>query len=201
MTTLFEKTEDQSLCTDKLRHENDWVLSNSKAYRKWDGTACAVIDGVLYRRYDAKLKRDGTRKVPPPNSIACQEPDEITGHQPYWTPVLPKGDGQRMLDAFMDLNHSTKFIMDSKGVPKHISNKLDQTYEFCGPKVNGNPENLDKHYLIPHTQTEFNITDYSFEGLKKGTLQKDIEGIVFWEINGDRKCKIRKKDFGLVRMK
>lgn len=190
MTTLFEKTEDQRQCIDKIRPENEWVLTNSKAYRKWDGTACAVIDGVLYRRYDAKLKKDGTRKIPPPNSIACQEPDKITGHQPYWTPVLLENGGQRMLDTFEILQQTN--LEDGQ-------EDLKGTFEFCGPKINGNPENLDKHYLIPHTQTEFNITDYSFESLKKGTLQRDLEGIVFWEIDGNRKCKIRKTDFGLVR--
>jgi len=204
MTTLFEKTEDQRQCIDKLRPGNEWVLTNSKAYRKWDGTACAVIEGILYRRYDAKIGKDGKRKVPPPNSIACQEPDEITGHQPYWTPVTKGKDGQRMLDAFLRLDHSTRFTTNSEGIPIYESNKLDQTYEFCGPKVKSNPENLSEHSLIPHRVSGVPLDIHKkvdFEYLKKVLAEKDIEGIVFWEIGGDRKCKIRKTDFGIKRIK
>ena len=49
---------------------------------KWDGSCCAVIDGVFYKRYDAKRG-----KIPPQNAIPCCEPDPVTGHWPHWVPV------------------------------------------------------------------------------------------------------------------
>ena len=181
MTTLLKTTyEPEYRVTDMLREGNEWALTHSKAYRKWDGTACAIINSVLYKRYDAKIKKDGTRKVPPANSIKCQEPDPVTGHQPYWTPVLYTDNGsKRMLDAF-------------NGQP-------DGTYEFCGPKVGTNPEGLDVHTLVPHTKEELIITDYSYNGLKSYLEKNDIEGIVFWSTKDNTKCKIRKTDFGLKR--
>jgi len=193
MTTLFKKTDDQSKVIDELREENRWVLENSTAYRKWDGTACAIINGKLYKRYDAKInKKTGKRKIPPANSIACQEPDEITGHQPYWTPVLDENKSdKRMLDAFNK-------IVDTKILSKYPS-KYDGTYEFCGPKVNGNPEQLKEHVLIPHKEEKLDIVDYSFAGLKQYLTDINIEGIVFWNKNNDKKCKIRKTDFNIKR--
>lgn len=63
--------------------ECDWVFKNEGvATRKWDGTACMIKDFVLYKRFDAKKGQPA-----PPGGIACQEPDPITGHHPYWIPV------------------------------------------------------------------------------------------------------------------
>lgn len=46
---------------------------------KWDGSCCAIIDGELYKRYDAKKG-----KTPPVGAIPCCEADPITGHHPHW---------------------------------------------------------------------------------------------------------------------
>ena len=54
----------------------EWVLSGEGiATEKMDGSCCAIIDGIFYKRYDAKRG-----KKPPVGAIPCCEPDEITGH-------------------------------------------------------------------------------------------------------------------------
>lgn len=62
----------------------EWVLNGEGiASIKRDGTACAVIDGALYARFDAKRG-----KTPPPGAIPCDpEPDPVTGHWPHWVLV------------------------------------------------------------------------------------------------------------------
>jgi hypothetical protein len=71
----------------------EWVLAGEGiATRKWDGTACMVRDGALWRRYDAK--RD---KPAPSGGIPCDEPDEKTGHWPHWVPSWGRHRGTRLL--------------------------------------------------------------------------------------------------------
>lgn len=82
ITTPFKKDpKDLGLVINEINPENEWVFNPhiSKPTRKYDGTACAIIDGQLYKRYDAKKG-----KTPPPFAIPCQEPDAITGHWPHW---------------------------------------------------------------------------------------------------------------------
>ena len=58
----------------------EWVLNGEgEATIKMDGSCCAIIDGVFYKRYDAKKG-----KQPPLGAIPCCEPDAITGHWPHW---------------------------------------------------------------------------------------------------------------------
>ena len=56
MSTLFLKNpENLGRVTDKIDPNNMWVFEEGvKATRKLDGTSCAIIEGKLYKRYDAK---------------------------------------------------------------------------------------------------------------------------------------------------
>lgn len=58
ISTLFKKDiNDLSKVINEINPENDWVLQGlGIATRKFDGTATAIINGELYKRYDAKLK-------------------------------------------------------------------------------------------------------------------------------------------------
>ena len=82
-----------------------------------------------------------------------------------------------------------------------MSEIVDGTYELCGPKIQGNPENLKDHVLIPHGKEIIEITDFSFEAFKALLTDQNvnIERIVFHHISDGRMCKIRKKDFGVKR--
>lgn len=183
MTTLFKKDpEDLGRIINELDPNNAWVLTSGIATRKYDGTACAIINGMLYKRYDAKInKKTGEWKSAPPNSIPCQEPDPITGHHPHWTPVTEQDKWH--LQAVTD------------DLP-------DGTYELCGERIQGNPEKITGHVLIPHGQEilfECNETTINFDWLKEYLINHDIEGIVFHDTESDRMCKLRKGDFGIKR--
>ena len=56
--TLFEREYDDSgnvrRVTDKVMPGCEWVLDGyGEATEKVDGAACAIINGALWRRYDA----------------------------------------------------------------------------------------------------------------------------------------------------
>lgn len=179
ISTLFTKDpNDLGRVIDELNPENAWVLENSIATRKYDGTACAIINGELYKRYDVKKGRNV-----PPSAIPCQEPDEITGHWPHWIKCYRNDKADTYHFQAFDLNQTWN----------------DGTYELCGPKIQSNPEEFSQHLLVRHGAFEYHIEDYSFEGIKAFLANNDIEGIVFHQPLSGKMCKIRKGDFGLKR--
>ncbi len=148
----------------------EWVLAGEGvATRKFDGTACMIRHGNLFKRYDAK--KNG--KTPPLGFEPSQEPDEKTGHYPGWVPV-----------TLSDRYHLEAFN----------SSLSDGTYELCGPKVNGNPERLEAHTLLRHGLEVYLDVPRTFLGLQIWLEKRTIEGIVFWHDDG-RMAKVKKKDF------
>lgn len=147
------------------------LLDGAVATRKYDGTACLVREGKLYKRYDAK---EG--KTPPLGFEPCSEPDPETGHCPGWLLVG---------DAPEDKHHKRAFQ----------GNEPDGTYELCGPKVQGNPEGMKEMTLVPHGKNIFENVPTDFEGLKAFFKVTNLEGIVWWK-NGAPVGKIKRRDFG-----
>lgn len=178
--SLFKRDyEGDRLVYDEVVEGCEWVGDEGvRATVKFDGTACAVIDGVLYRRYDRKRGR-GKLKPVPDGWIPCEDaPNEHTGHWPGWVPV---GDGPE------DKWHREAFI---PGTP-------DGTYELVGPKVQGNPYMLPKHVLLRHSGAVLIDVPTDFEGVEAflGSMIA-LEGIV-WHAPDGRMCKIKRRDFGL----
>jgi hypothetical protein len=160
----------------------EWVLAGEgRASRKWDGSACAVIGGVLHKRYDAKHG-----KTPPPGAIPCSEPDSATGHWPHWVKVTDADKWHlEALEMFDVLEERPR----------------DGTYELVGPKVNGNPEGFNMHFLIQHADPDDDFPSNEeiprdFDGLREFLRDWAVEGIVFAHPDG-RFAKIRRKDFGI----
>lgn len=182
LSTLFKKnTENLGLVIDEINPENKWVFDGEGiATRKYDGTACAIINGELYRRYDAKHG-----KKAPENAIPCQEPDLITGHHPHWI----KCDRENKQDKY----HFEAFDL--------LEKKEDATYELIGEKMQGNPEKIEGHVLVKHGEKVLIglVNPMTFENLKKYLENVDIEGIVFHHNYDGRMCKLRKSDFGIKR--
>lgn len=180
ISTLFKKDpNDLGRVINEINPENEWAEFDSIATRKFDGTACAIINGELYKRYDVKKGREV-----PGNAIPCQEPDAITGHWPHWV----------------------KCNRDDKADQYHFegfdkwNTKLDGTYELVGPKIQGNPERYIGHCLVVHGWDTIELPEFSFEAIKEYLTDEDIEGIVFHANDGSgRMCKIRKSDFGIKR--
>ena len=185
ISTLFKKDpNDLGRVINEVDPENSWALTEGVATRKFDGTACAIIGGELYKRYDVKRnKKTGEFPPVPDGAIPCQEPDAITGHWPHWV----KCDRTKPEDNY----HFEAF--------DETTSWEDGTYELCGVRVNGNNEKLSVHKLIRHGK--FNLSgnfDRTFAGIRFFLKNIDIEGLVFHHPDG-RMCKIRKSDFGFKR--
>lgn len=164
----------------------EWVLEGEGiATVKIDGSCCAVINGELYRRFDAKPGR-----WVPPDAIPCSDPDPITGHWPHWV----KCDRHRRDDCwfFTALSHALCFYTLITGREM----LEDGTYEAIGIHFNGNPYNLNVDTLEQHGVREIQDLNRSFEGIKSWLETHDEEGIVFWK-DGEPQCKIKRSDFGI----
>ena len=208
---------DRTKVLNQYEPECMWVgAGQGVATKKFDGTAVLIAryfpnslvspalgdrlakDGVKYslkyfKRYDAK-----NGKTPPANFLPAQpEGDPVTGHWPGWVPI----DGAapqdaRHAEAITALQNSARFVYQI----------IPGTYELCGPKVNGNPENLTSHLLIRHGKVRYPNFPRSYEGIRDMLVSLNIEGVVFWRYpelasNDDRQqmAKIRLADFGLKR--
>lgn len=179
--TLFErefKDHDLVGITSKVHPGMEWVLEGKgEATVKWDGSCCAIIDGRLYKRYDAKKGR-----TPPEGAIPCCEPDVVTGHHPHWVLVdKEKPENKWFVNAFV--NAAAVWPM------------RDGTYEAVGPAFNGNPYGLEENTLRPHGIDVLRKCPRDFVGIMEYLSMNSIEGIVFWK-DGEPQCKIRRKDFG-----
>ena len=182
ISTLFKKDpNDLGRVINEVDPENQWVIDGySKPMRKWDGTAVAVIDGELYRRYDAKHG-----KPAPVGGIPCQDPDPITGHWPHWIKCSRSNPADKYHFEGFD-NYPCE----------------DGTYELVGEKLQGNPDKIKGHVLIKHDTCPLEVLIYNydwFNSLKDYLSKTDIEGIVFHHEKDGRMCKIRKTDFGIKR--
>lgn len=158
----------------------EWVLDGEGlATVKWDGSCCAIIDGVFYKRYDAK-----NGKPVPEGAIKCQEEaDPVTGHLPCWVKVDKNNPGDKwFVEAEKSVNYTNTQLASIR------------TYEAIGKHFNGNPYNMDYDTLIPHGVDIIEVPR-TFEGIKKYLEDNHIEGIVFWK-DGEPKCKIKRSDFG-----
>lgn len=180
--TLYKKDpSDLSRVTNEVDPSNQWVLDCGSLViptRKYDGTACAIIDWQLYKRYDVKKGK----KVPD-WAIPCQDPDPITWHRPHRVKCDRSNPEDKRHYEWYD----------------NLEDKKDWTYELCGERIQWNPEKIEWHKLIKHGMTILDVSDFSFEWLKKYLSENDIEWIVFYLASDGRMCKIRKKDFGIVR--
>lgn len=196
ISTLYKKDpNDLSSVINEINPENDWVVNGDGIpTRKFDGTAVAIIDGELHKRYDVKIK---SGKKVPLNAIPCQEPDETTGHWPHWVKCERNNPADKWhFEAFDKMLEKT--IITAEFSLKHY----DGTYELCGEKVQGNPEHIVGHALIRHGIEVLPLSDFSFDGLRKylSNPELDIEGIVFHHRTDGRMSKIRKCDFGVKRI-
>ena len=180
ISTLFKKDlNDLGRVIKQINPENEWVFNGEGVpTRKFDGTACAVINGEIYKRYDVKKGRTA-----PDGAIPCQEPDLITGHHPHWIKCdRSKADDKYFFEGF-----------------DNLTDKVDGTYELCGEKVQGNQEKFTGHVLVKHGCEVLEINSFSFDSIKQYLTETDIEGIVFHHKSDGRMCKIRKTDFGIKR--
>lgn len=177
--TLFVREYDDGgiILTRDVMPGLEWVLKGEgEATEKVDGAACAIINGVLYKRYDAKRGKE-----PPKGAIPCQpEADPITGHWPHWVKV----DTRITADKW--------FVQAWVNTPWAVS---DGTYEAVGIHFQSNPYGLDADFLENHGRIKVKDFPRDFDGMREYLRTHFIEGVVFWK-DGEPRCKIKRSDFG-----
>lgn len=164
---------------DKVTPGMEWVLNGKGiATIKWDGACCAIIDGLFYKRYDAKKG-----KKPPEGAIPCCNPDPVTRHHPHWVLVDEN-------------NPADKWFVRAFENWSRTNEPYDWTFEAVGPHFNGNPHCLFGDTLVPHGLHSVDAPR-EFERIRDYLEAHEIEGLVFWKDN-EPMCKIKRSDFGFA---
>lgn len=176
--TLFERKFEKHKIIEVLPNITEGcedAFLHGIATIKIDGSCCAIINGELYKRYDAQ------GKTVPVGAILCQpEPDTITGHFPCWV----KCDRE---------NKADKWFWEAYENGIDIT---DGTFEAVGPHFQGNPYHLGYDKIVRHGKFHTNV-ERTFDGVKKWLEANYHEGIVFW-YNNEPICKIKRSDFGFA---
>lgn len=155
----------------------EWVLAGEgTATRKYDGTCCMYDGTTWWARREVKPGKT------PPLGFEPIETDETTGKTVGWEPIGQSGYA-RFHGQAVDIRHDWPA----------------GTYELCGPKVNGNPEGLERHTLIRHATAERLDDEWdekvrSYEGADEFLSLHGWEGLVFHHADG-RMAKIKRRDF------
>lgn len=177
--TLFRRVYDDGspYLTREVTKGCEWVGDGEGvATEKVDGAACAIIDGVFYRRYDAKRGKE-----PPSEGIPCQDaPDPVTGHWPWWVPVREGVAADRW---YFTAHLNTPWCRE------------DGTYEAVGPHFQRNPYDLPEDVLERHGRIKLPDCPRDWVGIREYLRAHEIEGIVWHRGNGDM-CKIKRTDYG-----
>lgn len=160
---------------------------------KWDGSCCAIINGELYKRYDAKKG-----KKPPQGAIPCCEADPITGHHPHWVKCDPFNPADKWFWKAFETMQSA--YVESVPKPPYFdgcrARIWDGTYEAVGEHFQGNPYNVIGDLLIRHGDVIVNDVPREFDGVREWLESHYIEGLVFW-MDEEPIAKIKRSDFGL----
>lgn len=182
--TVFvrDETSIRRYVTDQVTPGCEWVFTDRdvSATRKFDGV-CMMLDseGNWFARHVVK-----PGKQTPPNFTPVQH-DPVTGSTVGWIPIAQSGFAKYHAEALADTNNVVLF--------------KPGTYELVGPKVNGNPEGYDEHWLIKHEYaTELSPGPFTPEGIRALVLKYKkscgYEGIVFHHPDG-RMAKLKARDY------
>jgi hypothetical protein len=154
----------------------EWVLAGEGVpTRKYDGT-CTMFDGS--RWWARREVKPG--KEPPPGFVEVER-DETTGKTVGWEPAEQSSFAK--LIAEVATNHHEA-----------------RTYELVGPKVNGNPEAVAEHMLVPHGYSAMEPEPpRDYVGLRAYFADGErcparLEGIV-WHHPDGRMAKVKVRDF------
>lgn len=184
--TLFVRDEeDRRYVTSEVTPGCEWVLAGEgRATRKYDGT-CVMLDenGRWWARREVKPDKQGPDHFVPVNF------DETTGKTVGWEPIEQS--------AFA--KYHTEAVLEAVETVEESGTWKPGTYELVGPKVNGNPEGYEFHWLLRHADAEhLSVPDLSFDGIRKAVLALGVvdgcEGIV-WHHEDGRMVKIKARDF------
>ncbi len=172
--TIFERDfeGDPSRVLPVQNPECAWVFDGEgTATRKYDGTCCMFDGADWWKRREVKKG-----KTAPPD-FREEMHDQNTGKRVGWVPVTD--DDKWHLEGI-----------------RNTPLQEPETYELCGPKVQGNPEGFDRHVMVAHSLAEtYPDCPRDFDGLSVWLSDLPHEGVVFHHPDG-RMAKIKRRDFG-----
>lgn len=189
IVSLFQRNYDTDrLVRDELVPGAEWVANGEGvATRKWDGACTMIRDGQLFKRFEAKGEHLAGIKPLPAGWERADDRDATTDKQMGWAPVR----ADEPADCFMVQAFNAR----------HVDDREDGTYEFLGPKSQGNVEGFSEHRLVRHRDAGALDAPRTFDALRAFLADHDdIEGIV-WHHPDGRMVKIKGKDFGIKRRK
>ncbi len=177
---------DRSRVVDRVNPACEWVAAGEGvATRKIDGACCMIRAGRLYKRREVKYEALVNQSDA---DFEVVDTDTTTRKAVGWAPV---GDGPE-----------DQWFREALREARALGQGQDGTYELCGPKVQGNPENYARHTLVRHDRLKLPYSDGApprdFEGLRAWMDGREIEGIV-WHHQDGRMAKLKLRDFGLRR--
>lgn len=180
--TIFQRSPDRRRVIDEPMPGCEWVFAGEGvATRKWDGT-CVMFDGDWWFRREVKPSKE------PPKGWVELGVDEVTEKRVGWEPARPDSSFIVMLREAID--NTFEFGSD---IPH-------DTYELCGPKINGNTEAFGTHVLVRHgvDVIDEDLLDVrSFDALAANLPACEMEGIV-WHHPDGRMAKIKRRDFPAI---
>lgn len=177
--TLFVRDpDDRKHVLPEVTPGCEWVTAGEGvATRKYDGTCVMFDGGRWWARREVKPGKQAPEGFDPIST------DEVTGKTMGWEPAEASG--------------FAKFLDEAIGGTDFDAG----TYELCGPKINGNPEQYERHALMAHAHAQFDQQPpRDFDSLRALFTDPDsdfparYEGIV-WHHPDSRMVKIKRRDF------
>lgn len=168
--TLFVRNpDDRRYVLNEVNPGCEWVIAGEGvATRKYDGTCVKLDDtGTWWARREVKPGKKT------PAGFVPEQHDDVTGKTVGWEPI--------------EQSPFVKFFIDD--------DDLDPgTYEFIGPKINGNPEGAEAHMLIRHAEADVLDAPRTYNLLRDWLRDAPYEGVV-WHHPDGRMVKLKKRDF------
>lgn len=168
------------------------------AHRKYDGT-CMYFDGLSwFSRRSIKLFHDK------PEGFELVEVDTTTNKGFGWEPVANSPFFKYWQEAMIKQPLDCDILDTRDGMYE------PGTYELLGPKINGNPEKVKGHRLMPHSRAqqlgdiqmlELDLVqdpEEAYAELKRVLFYLPVEGVVFKDRNLKPLAKLRRKDFNFA---
>lgn len=172
--TLFVRNpDDRRYVTSEVNPGCEWVTEGEGvATRKYDGT-CVLLDheGAWWARREVKTGKT------PPDGWWLVEYDHTTMKQVGWEPI-----------------GASPFVKFFEEAVKYLDDRRPGTYELIGPKINGNPEQVIRHELVPHADAQQFDAPRTFDELRDWLSAVRYEGLV-WHHPDGRMAKLKRRDF------
>jgi hypothetical protein len=139
--TIYIRDLETHRITDQVSPSCEWVfLGEGVATRKFDGV-CTLLDseGRWWSRREVKPGKQA------PANFWFVAKDLMSGKTVGWEPIEQSAWVKQHADA---LEHD-EGLWDEVVVLEGETSDVG-TYELCGPKINGNPEQFEHHVLVRH---------------------------------------------------